>query len=78
MKKYTKEAYTKLLDETDSPVLSRTCPESEWNNFRDICMSILDKVAPFKTIRIKQLTDPWMTPEILAKNFSSRQSRSSI
>ena len=31
-------------------------------------MLILDKVAPHKTIRIKQRTEPWMTLQILEKN----------
>ena len=68
MKKYSVEEYTNLLENTDwSPVLNSICPESAWSHFRDIFMPILDKVAPFKTIRIKQRTEPWMTPQILEK-----------
>ena len=30
---------------------------------------ILNKVAPQKTVRIKQRTEPWMSPEILDKIY---------
>lgn len=45
---------------------SQTVDEA-WNNFRDILIEILDKVAPVKEVRIKQRTKPWITPEILEK-----------
>ena len=68
MKKYSVETYSNLLENTDwSPVLNSTCPESAWTQFRNIYMQILDKVAPHKTIRIKQRTEPWITPQILEK-----------
>ena len=68
MKKYTMESYTELLEKSDwSPVLDSSCPNTAWSNFRNILTPILDKVAPFKTIRIKQRTEPWMTPNILDK-----------
>ena len=28
-------------------------------------LSALDKIAPYKTIRIKQITQPWMSTEII-------------
>ena len=28
-------------------------------------LSVLDKIAPFKTIRIKQRTQPWMSTEMI-------------
>ena len=36
-----------------------------WFNYREICMNILDSVAPIKEIRIKQRTEPWISADIL-------------
>ena len=36
-----------------------------WNNFKIIFFEILDKVAPIKSVRIKNRTEPWMDSTIL-------------
>lgn len=36
-----------------------------WFNYREVCMNILDSVAPIKEIRIKQRTEPWISADIL-------------
>ena len=70
MKNYSIESYTKLLEETDwSNVLNSSCPDSAWENVENSLSCVLNKVAPHKTIRIKQRTEPWMTPEILDKIY---------
>ena len=34
--------------------------------FKEIFVNILDEIAPFKQVRIKTRTEPWMSSEILA------------
>ena len=36
-----------------------------WVSFKSSFLSALDKIAPYKTIRIKQITQPWMSTEII-------------
>ena len=36
-----------------------------WFNYREVCMNILDSVAPIKEIQIKQRTEPWISADIL-------------
>ena len=37
-----------------------------WLRFKEIFVNILDEIAPFKQVRIKTRTEPWMSSEILA------------
>jgi len=68
MKNYNVETYTNLLETTDwSDVLNNNCVDSAWSNFRSSMDVIMDQVAPRKTVRIKQRTEPWMTSTILDK-----------
>ena len=68
MKGYSASIYANLLEDTDwSPVLHSLSPDTAWSNFKNILSEVLDKVAPEKTIRIKNRTEPWMTPTILEK-----------
>ena len=36
-----------------------------WCRFKETLISILDKVAPIKEVRLKQRTEPWMNSKIL-------------
>ena len=36
-----------------------------WLRFKEIFVNILDEIAPFKQVRIKTRTEPWMSSEIL-------------
>ena len=36
-----------------------------WSNFKDLFMSVVDKIAPLKEKRIKQRSEPWITSELL-------------
>ncbi len=35
------------------------------NNFKNILIKVIDKVAPVKEIRIKQRTEPWIIAQVL-------------
>ena len=36
-----------------------------WAFFKDKFLTVLNKIAPYKEIRIKQLSEPWINSEIL-------------
>ena len=70
MKKLHPTNCADMLENTDwSPVLLSECPDSAWATFKDIFMTILDRIAPEKkkTVKIKQRTQPWMSSQILEK-----------
>ncbi len=68
MKHYTEDIFNTLLATVDwSPVLNSTCPNAAWLSFKDTFISVIDQVAPQKTVRIKQRSEPWMTSSILDK-----------
>ena len=65
-KKYSQEQFTHNLNETDwTDVLNSVDADLAWVRFKSIFVSVLDKIAPFKTIRIKQRTQPWMSTEMI-------------
>ncbi len=39
--------------------------DEAWNNFKNIFIKVIDKVAPVKEMRIKQRTEPWITTQVL-------------
>ena len=68
LKNYNKETYSSLLESCDwSSIKSSRCVNAAWSNFKTTLTNIIDKVAPIKTVRIKQRTQPWMTSDILEK-----------
>ena len=65
-KKYSQEQFIHNLNETDwTDVLNSVDADLAWVRFKSILLSVLDKIAPFKTIRIKQRTQPWMSTEMI-------------
>jgi len=57
----------KLLQETTwDSIFTASTVESSWDNFRNIFHKVLDSVAPIKSVRLKQRTEPWLTSDILA------------
>ena len=65
-KKYSQEQFIHNLNETVwTDVLNSVDADLAWVRFKSICVSVLDKIAPFKTIRIKQRTQPWMSTEMI-------------
>lgn len=68
MKNYDINIFSSLLEAHDwSSVLQNNCVNDAWLNFKSSLTHIIDRVAPHKTVRIKQSTQPWMTSEILDK-----------
>ena len=66
MKNYSAEVFSRYLENCDwSSVLNCHCVNTAWSNFTLILNTVLDKVAPIRTVRIKQRTEPWMTSNIL-------------
>lgn len=66
MKNYTKDILNDKLNSVQwsSLYLCRNV-ENAWETFRSIFHSILDDIAPFRDMKIRQHTEPWMTSEIL-------------
>ena len=58
-----------------SEVESCTDVNEAWTKFKCKFMSALDIMAPFKEVRLKQRTEPWMSSEILdfSRNRVSEQ-----
>ena len=65
-KNYSKDNFTALLSEADwSKVHTAADVDGAWTEFSNIFMNALDTVAPVRVVRIKQKSDPWITPDIL-------------
>ena len=68
LKNYNPDTFAHLLDDCDwSSVLTSTCADTAWSNFQSLLINIIDKIAPRKTVRMKQRTEPWMTATLLDK-----------
>ena len=66
MKHYSANILCNYLDNCDwSLVLNSNCVNTAWSNFTQIFNTVLNKIAPYRVIRIKQSTEPWMTSSIL-------------
>ncbi len=66
LKNYSIDTFNSLLAKCDwSPVLSSQTVDAAWGNFKPIFAGIVDQVAPKRVVRIKQGTEPWITPTIL-------------
>ena len=65
-KHYNKDQLVQNLDNIDwSDVFSCDTVDKAWDKFKSILLEILDKVAPYKEVRVKQRTKPWLSSEIL-------------
>ena len=68
MKNYTKELFIQKLSEVQFPIYSDF--ENVNDAYTDLLskfMSVIDKIAPLKQIRLKTNTKPWFDGEILEK-----------
>lgn len=65
-KKYSKEVFIEKLATVDwsQLYLCRNVQEA-WEKFRSLFHSKLDDIAPFRDLKVKQKTEPWMTSDIL-------------
>ena len=66
MRNYNKEIYKNKLREIDwSDVTLCNDVNNAWLLLKQEITTIIDSIAPMKSIRIKVNTEPWMTGEIL-------------
>ena len=66
VKSYDKNVFISKLAETKwEKCFFASNINDAWFNYREVCMNILDSVAPIKEIRIKQRTEPWISADIL-------------
>ncbi|MGL1888436.1 MAG: reverse transcriptase family protein [Reichenbachiella sp.] len=66
LKKYSKEDLNTMLRDTRlEEIYKIKCVNKAWLVFKDKFLSVLNKVAPIKEVRIKQQSDPWINSEIL-------------
>ena len=66
MKHYSKmNLWEKLSAVNWMPALNCHNVDEAWNNFKDIFLGVIDNIAPVRTRRVKQGTQPWFTNEIL-------------
>ena len=65
LKNYSKDDLLSALVATDWTRVYCSDIDIAWNVFSNNCISVLDKVAPLKEVRIKNKTEPWMNNDIL-------------
>ena len=66
MKCYDKDVCVDKLRSLDwAKVTSVNNVNDLWKIFHEICLHILDSVAPVKHVRLKQMTEQWFTADIV-------------
>ena len=66
MKNYSTENFNEKLSEINwFKVINCDDVDVAWSNFKDLFMSVVDKIAPLKEKRLKQRSEPWITSELL-------------
>ena len=66
LKNYNKEIFVQELGNSSwSNVLDSHDVEESWSYFKHNFMSVLDRLAPFKELRVKQRSESWLTSDIL-------------
>ncbi len=64
-KNYTTELFHEKLNAVNwSDVFNSYDLESAWVTFKNLFVTILDDIAPFKQIRVKQRSEPWFDTEL--------------
>ena len=65
-KHYSKDLFIQNLDDIDwSDIFNCHNVDIAWGKFKSILLSIIDKVAPYKEVRVKQRKKPWLSSEIV-------------
>ena len=66
LKQYSKESFVQVLNEVDwSEVDMCMNVDEAWSKSKVKFLGVLDSLAPFKEVRLKQRTEPWMSHDIL-------------
>ena len=67
IKTYSSETFNTELEKLDwSEELGSSLDEEAWLGFKTKFISVLDNMAPLRTIRVKTRSEPWMNPDILS------------
>lgn len=68
LKRYSPQIFAEELSKVNwIEVMQCDDVDIAWDRFKRNFLQVLNKVAPYKEIRIKQRTEPWMTDSILKK-----------
>ena len=66
LKNYSAENFSEKLSEINwFKVINCYDVDVAWSNFKDLFMSVVDKIAPLKDKGLKQRSEPWITSELL-------------
>ena len=66
MKNYSKEKFCENLTKLDwFKVINCDTVNESWENFKKLFLDSINEIAPIKTVRLKQRTQPWYDGEIL-------------
>jgi len=66
LKHYSKDFFCERLSAVNwFPVINCHDIDKAWLNFKTLFLGVLDTIAPSKTIRVQQRSEPWFTGEIL-------------
>ena len=66
MKNYATENFTEKVSEINwFKVINCDDVDVAWSNFKNLFMSVVDKIQPLKEKRLKQRSEPWITFELL-------------
>ncbi|XP_071944876.1 uncharacterized protein [Antedon mediterranea] len=67
LKNYDVNIFNEQLTQSDwSPVLDSSDVDFAWCSLKKIFLSLINRMAPLKQVRLKQKSKEWMTPEILS------------
>ncbi len=68
MKNYCLEVFCDVLGKVEwSSVLGCRDVDKAWVRFKELFSKVLDRVAPYKRVRIKQRSEPWINDDILRR-----------
>ena len=66
-KHYSSEIFVAELRKVNwSPVFLATHVDESLNQFVSLISGVIDNIAPFREIKVKQNTEPWFNADILA------------
>ena len=66
LENYSAENFSEKLSEINwFKVINCDDVDVAWSNFKDLFMSVVDKIAPLKEKGLKQRSEPWITSELL-------------
>lgn len=65
MKNYTTDGFITKLSAIDwSLIMSSSNLEYAWSNFKTNFLAVIDDIAPFRSVRVKQRAEPWFDSDL--------------